>query len=483
MSHHRTNEKLHTGKGPGVLRAAHRRLQSLYDVSNLFANVEDVRRAFDSALAVIDGSLPLRSAILIESENSHALMTVWTSEGQPANELLVVKQRAAAAYAYLTGAASPKFLELKEQTGGLLPKQAVVEGPPSKRLIAIPLALAGRAPFGALQLEGARVCDKADLTFVNAIANQLALALDRDRSRQREIVRREEAEAGKAHAEQLRAVAERSRALAEASKDRAEGLAAENAKLYHQAQQAVGVREQILAVVSHDLKNPLHTILMTAGLLEKVMPEEQRKVSAPATARIQRAAERMLRLIGDLLDFASIEAGSLAIARDLQDPASMLQETRESFEGEAAGKELRLTALETADLPAIYCDRDRILQVLSNLTGNAIKVTAGGGKITLNIEDRGHELLFTVADDGPGISKEDAKHLFERYWRSGEAGYKGTGLGLSIAQGIVSAHGGRIWVESELGRGATFYFTIPASDDRRRTSRRSGEPVAPAPKT
>ena len=124
-----------------------------------------------------------------------------------------------------------------------------------------------------------------------------------------------------------------------------------------------------------------------------------------------------------------------------------------------------MTADVEPHLPKVYCDRDRILQVLSNLVGNATKATAEGGHITLRVEARGHELLFAVSDDGPGISEEDVKHLFERYWRSGEAEYKGTGLGLAIARGIVSAHGGRIWVESELGHGATFLFTVPAADE------------------
>jgi signal transduction histidine kinase len=128
-----------------------------------------------------------------------------------------------------------------------------------------------------------------------------------------------------------------------------------------------------------------------------------------------------------------------------------------------------LTARVEPNLPKLDGDRDRILQVLSNLVGNATKVTAEGGQIALRVEARGHDLLFAVSDDGPGISEENVKYLFERYWRSVDATYKGTGLGLAIARGIVNAHGGRIWVESELGHGATFLFTIPAADaaDRR----------------
>jgi signal transduction histidine kinase len=172
----------------------------------------------------------------------------------------------------------------------------------------------------------------------------------------------------------------------------------------------------------------------------------------------------MRRMIDDLLDFASIEAGHLAIKRRPQDPGSMIQETLASFEGVAQDKGLQLTAVVEPHLPWVFCDRDRVLQVLSNLVGNATKATPEGGHISLRIEARGHELLFAISDDGPGIGAEDLEHLFERYWRSDEVEYNGTGLGLAIARGIITAHGGRIWAESELGRGATFFFTVAVAD-------------------
>lgn len=147
----------------------------------------------------------------------------------------------------------------------------------------------------------------------------------------------------------------------------------------------------------------------------------------------------MLRLIDDLLDVASIEAGRLAIERGAHDAGPILHETLASFGSIAKEKRLRMTAEVQPNLPKANCDRDRILQVLSNLVGNATKVTAEGGQVTLRVEAREHALLFSVADDGPGIGDEDLKHLFERYWRSHDAGYKGTGLGLAIARGIVDA--------------------------------------------
>lgn len=456
-----------TGNSAAVLKRGHRRLEHLYEISKLFASFEDVALTFDPVLRIATRTLPLRSAILIAAEEGRSKMVVWSSEGQTPEQMRAVKEHVEAAHTYLVGAASTKSLDLSEPANmAALPQQeGTSEGKFANRFIVIPLVVANRMPFGALQLEGAQRLDKEDLMFVNAIANQLAIALDRDRAWKRDVRRREHAEQGQAHAETRGVTAEQGRIVAESSSDKYEALAAENAKLYEQAQRAVRVREQILAIVSHDLKNPLATILLTTGVLAKRgTSEEMRRPLPESVAKIQRAAERMLRLIDDLLDFAGIEAGRLAVERQPQDPGSMIHETLASFESGAQEKRLRLTEEVEPHLPKVYCDRDRILQVLSNLVGNATKATAEGGNITLRVRAQGHETLFAVSDNGPGISQEDIKHLFEPYWRSGEAQYEGTGLGLAIARGIVSAHGGRIWAESELGRGATFLFTVPAAD-------------------
>jgi signal transduction histidine kinase len=460
---------------------ADRRLLHLYEISKRFANFENVQETFDPALLIVIKTLPLRSAILIDAEEARGRMVVWAAKDHDEEKMRAVKQHAETAYTYLTGASSPKALELEEQAGRTaFPRQPAVAGDLAKSLIVIPLVVAHRPIFGALQLEVAVPLDRAALMFVNAIGNQLSIALDRNRSRRHEVMLRQQAEQERNRAQEKSAAAEKERAIAENLRDRYEAVAAENARLYEEAQQAVRVREQILAIVSHDLKTPLNTILMTSGLLEKGVPDEQRGGLPRAVGRIQRAGRLMVRIISDLLDFASVQAGKLAINRDLQDVGPIIQETLASFESLAQEKRLHLTADVEPQVPKIYCDRDRLLQVLSNLVANAAKVTAEGGHVVLRVEDRQHEILFTVLDDGPGISKDDATHLFERYWRSGEAQYKGTGLGLSIAQGIVAAHGGRIWAESDLGRGAKFFFTVPASDDRRQSTRRSGVPLPPA---
>jgi signal transduction histidine kinase len=446
------------------LAPATQRLEHLYEISKLFASFETIDQTFEPALGIVAKALPLTNAVLIEVESGCSRMVVWRSEGQSAEQQRVVKAHAEGAYRYLVGAGSTESLNLHELAGKTaLPRPMETDvRRPGQRSIVIPLVVPNGQPFGALALEGARPLDETDLMFVNAITNQLAMALDRKRAWQADIARREHAEQAQTDAEEMKAEADRQRACAEGLLKKFEALAAVNATLYRQEQQAVRVREQILAIVSHDLRNPLGTILLTTAILGKTaVPEERRRGLPLALGRIKRAADRMQRLIEDLLDFASIETGRLAITCELHDPGGIVAETRASFESSAQENNLVLTAEIEPHLPRIFCDRDRILQVLSNLVANAVKVTPAGGHITLRAAAREKELLFSIADDGPGIGEDDLKHLFERYWRSDEVQYKGTGLGLAIAAGIAAAHGGRIWTQSRLGEGATFWFCVP----------------------
>jgi signal transduction histidine kinase len=436
----------------------HQRLEHLYAISKLFASFENAEQPLDPALEIVTKTLPLRSAILIEVDDDRAAIIVWACEGQSSEEMQISKQHARAAYGSLVGAAATEALDFSERLGRTpLRRPPASAGTLDRRFIVIPLVVARQPPFGVLQLEGARPLDESDLMFANAIANQLAIALDRDRARRLDVVRREQAERGQFHAETSSARSEQGRIIAQSTSEKYEALARENSELYEQAQQAVQAREQILAIVSHDLKNPLATILMTTSMLSSEAPEDQR------LTRMQRAAQTMLRLIEDLLDFASIEAGSLGIEPQPHDPGALIQETIASFESVAQAKGPRLTADVGQELPQVSCDRGRILQVLANLVSNATKVTAETGQVTLRATARGQQVVFAVSDTGPGISEEDVEHLFERYWRSHEAQYAGTGLGLAIARGIVRAHDGEIWVQTELGRGTTFLFALPIS--------------------
>jgi signal transduction histidine kinase len=446
---------------------AHLRLQHFYEISKLFARFENIEQTLDPALRIAAETLQLRSAVLTEADGVHPRRVVWASDGQSAEQLQAIKAHVEMAHNYLVGPAAGAAAYLRERSGKTrLPRPAHTDEALAQRFIILPLVVPQRASFGTLAVEGARTLDKTDLLFVNAIVNQLAIALDRDRERQRDLIGRHHAEAALRRAETLSAAAERERVVAEDLRQKSERLALENGQLYQKAQLAIRMREQVLTIVSHDLKNPLATILLTADVLSRRnVPEERRRGLPLAVGRLRRAADRMLRLIDDLLDFASIETGRLAINCEPQDPGPIVEETLTSFESTAQDQRLHLTGEIQSGLPQILCDRDRILQVLSNLIGNAINVSRAGGNITLLVEADGAEVRFTVRDDGPGISENDLEHLFERYWRSDDVVYKGTGLGLAIARGIVAAHGGRIWAESELGRGATFRFSVPNVKD------------------
>jgi signal transduction histidine kinase len=233
----------------------------------------------------------------------------------------------------------------------------------------------------------------------------------------------------------------------------------ERQRLLAKAEQAVADRDHVLAIVSHELRNPLNTVTMAATLLRDfaAVPEAAQK----SIASITRSAQRMSRMIQDLLDLSSIQAGRLAIDPRPLDPRSLAEEIVDTFEPEAAGRGLTLT-LEAGDsLPMIRADRDRLFQALANVVGNALKVTTTGGVVVgVCSRGRGEDVVFTVRDTGPGIPAEQQDRLFEPYWR-GPSTYRGSGLGLAIARGVVENHGGRIWVESTPGSGTTFFFTVP----------------------
>ncbi|MGK4002856.1 ATP-binding protein [Sorangium sp. So ce1036] len=245
-------------------------------------------------------------------------------------------------------------------------------------------------------------------------------------------------------------------------------LAADNARLYAAAQRAIELRDKVLATVSHDLRNPLSAIITaTAVLTRRAAARGEDRADAKAIEAIQRSAHRMDRLIHDLLDFASLRAGRLALSRKPQDPREIVREAVETFEPLALEKGVRLGATSDDDVPLIPCDRDRMLQVLSNLLSNALKVTEPGGAVSVRCERRAEHVVFSVADTGPGIPEDELPHLFERFWRGQRNGYKGTGLGLAIARELVVAHGGTLGVESRVGEGSTFRFTIPVGDVER----------------
>jgi signal transduction histidine kinase len=241
-------------------------------------------------------------------------------------------------------------------------------------------------------------------------------------------------------------------------------VALENARLYKAAQEATRARDDLVAIVSHDLRNPVHTINMAAAFLLEIAPADDRRVTSRRQLEvIQRAANRANRLISDLLDVARIQAGGLAVEPASVEVRSLMQEAVDSATPLATANQLTLQRVAEDDVTTVFSDRDRVLQVFANLIGNAIKFTPKGGEITLRAELAGGDVRFAVCDTGPGIPPEHLPHVFDRYWQAKSTAKLGTGLGLSIAKGIVEAHGGKIFVESEPGRGASFIFTLPVA--------------------
>ncbi|MDQ6891764.1 MAG: ATP-binding protein [Acidobacteriota bacterium] len=226
---------------------------------------------------------------------------------------------------------------------------------------------------------------------------------------------------------------------------------------------ALANRDDFLGMVSHDLRNLLNGIVMGAGKLASGAPAGDRgNETRKDTTRIQNYAARMDRLIGDLVDVVSIDAGKLALKRVREDCTPLIDEAIDGFREIAAEKNVFLTKIPQASLMA-ELDPQRVLQVLANLIANSIKFTAAGGSVSVGVERKGNEALFCVRDTGAGIPSEMRDAIFERFWQIGKDDRRGLGLGLYISRCIVEAHGGRIWAESEPGKGSELFFTIPAA--------------------
>jgi signal transduction histidine kinase/CheY-like chemotaxis protein len=231
------------------------------------------------------------------------------------------------------------------------------------------------------------------------------------------------------------------------------GMALDNALLYRKAERAIYMRDDVLAIVSHDLRSPLGTILMQAELLS------DRPDLGKVGMQIARSAQLMNRLIGDLLDASAINAGKLTLDCHVHSINDIVLEAVDMFrsQAEAGGIEMHVTAPQP---PAhALCDSDRIVQVLSNLIGNALKVTPRGGHVYVSAVRVHDRIQLEVRDTGRGIAPEQVPHLFDRFWRAKAQRY-GAGLGLFIARGIIASHDSRLELETAVGKGSRFYFSL-----------------------
>jgi signal transduction histidine kinase len=240
--------------------------------------------------------------------------------------------------------------------------------------------------------------------------------------------------------------------------------ALENAQLYDQARRAIRARDDVLGVVSHDLRTPLSVIAMcvTSLLGDATLADERTR---DALTTLQRASHWAQRLIQDLLDVSAIEAGGLSLTRRREDPVVLVMRAVQMNGELAAEREISLVTELPEHLPFVDVDADRIVQALTNLIGNALKFTPYRGVVRVGGVDGGDHVRLFVTDSGPGVPAEDAPHVFDRFWTARRtARARGTGMGLAIVRGIVDAHGGRVWLEPPVaGSGATFSIALPVA--------------------
>jgi len=279
--------------------------------------------------------------------------------------------------------------------------------------------------------------------------------IDRERAREDQALRDERASADQTLRE------ERAERLVVFSREREEtdkDLSTERAR----SDTALATRDDFLGIVSHDLRNMLNTVVGSAALIaDRVSREDHVEEVRAHARRIQRAGGRMNRLIGDLVDVASISAGRLAVTPEVGDPSHVVTEVVETFQALAAQNQVSLSAqIEEASFLVAF-DPARILQVLTNLLSNAIKFTPAHGKVTVHLTRAGNDIRFAVSDTGVGIPSDQLETVFERFLQVASNDRRGVGLGLYISKGIVLGHGGRMWAESRVGEGSTFYFTLP----------------------
>ena len=264
--------------------------------------------------------------------------------------------------------------------------------------------------------------------------------------------------------ERLRADAatEKGRSQYQAAAKSSAELLSQEQESHQKTKAALTTREEFLAIVSHDLRNPLNNISMaTQNLLEE--PGVVNDVKEIASS-IGRSAGEMLRLIEDLLDVERMAVGKLTLHFEEHDVSEIIKEAVEKFKGTAASKGITLEAAPQDVCGYIVCDRSRVMQVLSNLIGNAIKFTPAKGQICVSCQragPEGGEVRISVSDTGEGIAPKKIKSIFERFSQIHNQDRRGIGLGLYIAKMMIEEHPGRIWVESKLGEGSTFHFTLP----------------------
>ena len=240
-------------------------------------------------------------------------------------------------------------------------------------------------------------------------------------------------------------------------------IEAVNAQLVSDLQHSVAARDEMLGIVSHDLRNPVNAVKMLSAAIVRAGDHVELPPAVIEHARtVQQAAEQMDALIQDLLDVTRIESGTLRLSPQTMQVSSLIDYALEMLAPIAHAGGVKMNANVSDGLPPVEVDPARLAQVLSNLVGNAIKFTPRGGAVTLTVAREAEDVRISIADTGVGIPEADLPRVFDRFWQSRRTNRSGAGLGLTISRGIVRGHGGRIWIESEEGEGTRVHFTLPA---------------------
>ncbi len=320
-----------------------------------------------------------------------------------------------------------------------------------RSVMLVPLAARNRI-LGVLTLvaaESGRRFGEEDLAFAMELAGRAAVAIDNAR------LHGAEAEA--------RRHAERVAAELEETTRRLEAVAAENARLLAAARAALAARDDLLAVVSHDLRNPLGAIVLNASVLEGLLRPDTNPKAFRQLRLVQRSAQRMNRLLGVFLDAERIEAGVFDFEPAPESADRLVTEAVEAMVDLAEVRAIDLVAEPDDDVGPVRCDRERILQVFSNLIANALRFSPAGATVNVGCARQATGVRFWVRDRGPGVPPEIQERIFERHFQGVRGSGSGVGLGLYIARGIVDSHGGRIWCEPAEGGGASFVFILPGA--------------------
>ncbi len=227
------------------------------------------------------------------------------------------------------------------------------------------------------------------------------------------------------------------------------------------ALKAIKSRDDILAVVSHDLKNPLSAISLNTELMIKRLGGGENEKTLRSLTQIKKAVETMKDLLQDLLDQAKLESGKIELDFQKENFQEVLKEAEDLLIPISQSKTIEVVNHVPSNPIIVEADKKRLKQILSNLISNALKFSRESGKVEIITSVKEDKLKVSIHDNGPGIAENDLPHVFDRFWQAKKTAKKGTGLGLAIVKGLVGAHGGNIWVESKPGEGATFSFTIP----------------------